>query len=216
MGRAGRRSGASPGRPSRRRSRGQGCFGSASAAHPGVRNVSMNVCAAAGSRRGCGPCPGPAPCAGALGQGQQQKGLAHPGQPFSAPESCCRRCCFRSQPAQILSPAPEGPSFAQGTAACPAHSTRAVGLPGCPAWENCSGVANIGESMEQGRAVVTTPIAMSPEVPGEGERSLQGLAGPSIAHRFDREFGSQTVQPAAVPFPGRQPGTAGSLPDSRG
>lgn len=149
------------------------------------------------------------PGADALGQVQQQKGLAHPGQPFSALESYGTRCCFRSQPPQILSPAPEPhePSFAQGTAACPVKSTSAVWLPGCPAWENCSGVTNISESMGQGSshacAVVATPVAMSPEVPGQGEGSLQGLAGAPIAHRFDGEFGSQMVQPATVTFPGR-------------
>lgn len=63
-------------------------------------------------------------------------------------------------------------------------------------------MTNITESMGQGSpyacAVVATPIAMPPEVPGEVEGSLQGFAGAPIAHRFDREFGSQMVQPAAV------------------
>lgn len=72
----------------------------------------------------------------------------------------------------------------------------------------CSGLTNISESMGQGSsyacAVVATPMAMPPEVPVEGERSLQGFAGASIAQRFDREFGSQRVQPAlVVTFPGR-------------
>lgn len=44
---------------------------------------------------------------------------------------------------------------------------------------------------------------MPPEVPGEGEGSLQGFAGAPIAHRFDWEFESQTAQPAAVTSPGR-------------
>lgn len=78
----------------------------------------------------------------------------------------------------------------------------------CSLGNLCSGLTNIRESMGQGSscacAVVAIPTAMPLAIPGEGEGSLRGFAGAPIAQRFDREFGSQRVQPAAATFPGRQ------------